>query len=364
MAQRFEERVAFTGTVGGTAEAPVVEGVLLCGPTSANRRRYLVEAFAGDRVKRYNGAPVGTYHTDAATGRRYLEEIGLVQNARHRADGMPIGDIHVNPHKPGAQAFLWDAKNQPKACGMSHVAQCEAKRAADGFDEVTEIVSVESVDIIAANGAATTKSLYEQKGRTVPKTTLAKLIESVIPKLPPEKVKPARRFLVTREDDAGMAPVMSAEVDEPAADAKGEDAITAGFKAAFDAIRDKLFAGEMDKKEAFKKLAAIFDGHGEATGSSAPAGKGGSDDDAAEESKRPTLAGLVKECKDLGFSATAEDLGLLADIPTKTARATCIERLKKATEGKGAEEPLAAGRDRTTVAESNQNKGAELAWQD
>src|SRR5262245_30091691 len=113
MPKRIEERLTFPADakIGGTAEAPVITGVLLCGAVSANHRRYLVEAFAGDRVKRYNGAPVGTYHTDAKTGRKYLEQLGLVQNARHRSDGMPIGDIHVNPEKPGAKALIWDARH-------------------------------------------------------------------------------------------------------------------------------------------------------------------------------------------------------------------------------------------------------------
>lgn len=162
--QLLSERVSapFSGVrVTGTNDAPIIEGVLLCGATSVNRRRYLKSAFEGGRVKRYNSVPVKITRRHGEANGLYEEQIGVVRNARLNSAGLPIGDIAINPSTELARKFVWDARNEPKACGMSHVAQCDTRKAKDGWDEVTEIVEAVSVDVIGANHAATTKGLYE-----------------------------------------------------------------------------------------------------------------------------------------------------------------------------------------------------------
>lgn len=250
MAKLITERTAFSGgRVTGTAEAPVIEGVLLCGAVSANRRRYLRKAFEGKRVERYNGRPVGTYHADA-NGHRYLEQLGIVQNARHRSDGMPVGDLHINPEKPGAKAFLWDAKYQPKACAMSHVAQCETARGRDGWEEVTEVVRVESVDVIGAGGAATTTSLFENRNRR--KTVkLSKLLERIAgaPKAT-RAVKRAAQLLREDVDADAEVPADAGVSDDMGVGDMDEEEVTAALESGYEAALAAVVKGALLKDAA------------------------------------------------------------------------------------------------------------------
>lgn len=335
--KRLVEQFAFTGRVDRSdPNRPYVRGVLLCGPVSENRRRYLKKAFEGERVKLYNGAPVNLNHGRGPDGRPYETQIGIVENARHRADGMPLGDIAVNPKKPHAEGFLWDAEFQPKACGMSHVAHCETTRAADGFDDVTGLVRVEAVDVISANNAATTKGLFENRGATHVKISLKAFVERFGPKWGPAKWGAARK----------MCEDMGAPADAPVMDSPPEDAADGDLKGALMAalapILDEAFeSGNPDKAVSalkdFIKMHAKHTGNGDA---------GRSLDDAAPptEGKRPSLAGVLKECTDKGFTPDTTQLVAIADIPTAAGRASLIEQLKKASEGQGRETPRSSPR--------------------
>ena len=153
------------GQVDRTGAYPVVKNVLLCGPSSANRRRYRPEAFAGGRVDRYANVPVFLDHAAARDSRKFAEKIGTIENPRLRGDGMPIGDIAVNSGHPLAEAFLFDAQHKPAACGMSHVAQCDTRSGKDGVEEIIELIAAESVDIVLQ--PATTRGLYESRMATM-----------------------------------------------------------------------------------------------------------------------------------------------------------------------------------------------------
>jgi hypothetical protein len=340
MAKLLTERVqaAFANTkVAGTPEAPVVEGVLLCGPVSANRRRYLKAAFEGERVERYNGVPVKVTARHGDSGALYQEQIGTVQNARHReSDGMPIGDIAVNPHKPLAPAFLWDAKHQPKACGMSHVANCDTVRASDGWDEVTELVEAVSVDVIGANGAATTKGLFESKTM---KLSVKALCESLI-KHP--KVAATLAVRLKRLGEMDGMDALDSGLDAAPADTEPDtdDAVMSAFKAAISDVVDKAMSGDLDPKAALAKIKSLLSSHAGLNDDGTP----DTDADPTTPESKPTLAGLVAECKAKGFAASADDLAILSDVPTAAGRAGLIERLKKAVEGQGAERPKSTGR--------------------
>lgn len=326
-AKRLTERFSFEGgRVGGSADAPVIEGVLLCGPTSANRRRYLTKAFEGGRVQRYNGAPVNLNHGKGPDGRPYQEQIGIVQNARLRSDGMPVGDIAVNPKKPYAEAFLWDAKHQPKACGMSHVAHCETTAGKDGWDDVTELVRVESVDVISAGNAATTRGLYENRGSAVAKISLKVFVERYGPKWGPKKWSAAAKLC----EDMGAvadAPVM----DEPPADDAGEGDLKTALMNALAPILDEAFESGNSEKACsalrdFIKMHAKHTGKGDAGG-----GKSEPEPEPEEEStKRPTNAAVLAECAAKAFNPTAVDLCILSEIASPATRATYIESHAKA----------------------------------
>ena len=367
MATRLVERMAFSGgTVGGTADAPVIEGVLLCGPESANRRRYHKEAFAGDRVKRYNGVPVGTYHTDKS-GHRYLEQLGLVQNARHRADGMPIGDLAINPEKPGAKAFIWDATHQPRACGMSHVAHCETTRGKDGWEDVTELVEVESVDVIGAGGAATTKGLFEGKSVSL---TVRQLAESLVkhPKTTAKQTVPLK--LLAEMDGMDSAPV--AMDAPPADDADPAAGVSEAFKSAIMHIIGECMDGNSDPKECLQKIKKLLASHGEVNGKSEPpaddAEPAGNDDGPPKESKaRKDWADAIFEawdaCDKAKYAPDRADLETIAAVPADRWP-TLIERFKRTVEGAGAEQPKAGSRAPGATGSGGLTKTREAAPKD
>lgn len=346
-AKLITERFALeTGKVDRTGPYPVVRDVLLCGPVSANKRRYKAEAFAGDRVKRYDGRHVFLNHGRPNQPREYQERIAVVVNPRHRADGMPIGDLAVNPKHPYAEAFLHDAEHHPKSCGMSHVAQCETKRAADGWEDVTEMVDAESVDVVL--GPATTKGLHEDKGRAVDKISLKQFAEAVGPKLGPETWGALNKLCREMGDDMAAAPVM----DPPAEDAGPED-LKSGLMAALQPfLADAFDTGNSEKACAalrdFVKVhakhtggkTADTDGDGDTAGDT-----DGDGDGDAKESKAPTLAAVVAECKAAGLeSPPVEFVADLMAVPGKDTRASLVKRFREAKANAAAEKPRSGSR--------------------
>lgn len=328
MAKVLTERTAFSvGKIGGTAEAPIVEGVLLCGAVSANRRRYLKKAFEGDRVKRYDKVPVGTYHTDK-DGHTYLEEIGLIRNPRHSPAGLPIGDIHVNPEKPGAKAFLWDARHAPEACAMSHVASCETTRGSDGWEDVTELVKVESVDVIGAGKAATAKTLFsEAKGSTVNRISLKKFVERFGPKWGPVKWGAAKKLCEDIGDVVADAPVM----DEPPADADSGDLKSALMSAITPMLDEAFDSGNSDKVcSAIRDFIKLHAKHtGKAAGDTP-------EETAAEEAKKKALQppdpfAVLSECEKLGYRPSVTEAKALQHMTTEERGAWVAEQKQKAT---------------------------------
>ena len=333
-AKRLEERFAYTGgKVDRTGPRPIIRDVLLCGPESANRRRYRKEAFAGDRVKKYDGRPVFLNHADRHSARRYEDRIAKVINPRHRADGMPIGDLEVRPKHPFAEAFLDDAEHDPNSVGMSHVAHCQTKLGTDGWEDVNALESVESVDVVL--DPATTKGLHESTGSTnVAKISLKTFVERFGPKWGPAKWAAATKLC---EDfgDMAAAPVM----DEPPADAAEGD-LKSGLMAALTPFLEEAFeSGNSDKAvSALKDFIKLHAKHtGKAPDKEAPA------DDTAAEGKKPTLSAAVKECKDKGYTATTDDLAILTEMTSANGRAAYIDRMKTVAEGV-AERPNSAGR--------------------
>jgi hypothetical protein len=333
---RITERFDFTGgTVSGTDAAPVVVGVLACGAVSRNRRRYLKEAFAGERVKRYNGIPVKVTPKHGEASGLYSEEIGTTQNARHRDDGMPLVDILLNPEKPLAKAFAWDAAHNPRACSMSHVADCTTRRAADGWDEVTELVEALSLDVIGAGRAGTTKGIRESTGsRAV--TTLRAVIEEHRANLPPERQPAARKLLLVAEEDVKTASVLDAEIEEPTATEAAEavdEAVRASMHANLDALltEAKPRAEFVSRLETLHKIRATLAGATEeATAAVAAAGQ-------------PDYPALLKECRAEGFSPTDIDLKSLSALTTDE-RKDYIRDRKRVSE---AEDPRSVSRDRS-----------------
>lgn len=356
--KRLEERFAYEGgKVDRTGPRPIVRGVLLCGPTSANRRRYAKEAFAGDRVKKYDGRPVFLNHGDGRSGRRYEDRIAKVVNPRHRADGMPIGDLEVRPKHPFAELLLDDAENDGGSIGMSHVAHCQTRPGADGWEDVSAVESVESVDVVL--DPATTKGLYESTGGQRVSLFVKQLTEALV-KHPKVTAKVGLRLKRLGEMD-GMDAAPTAMDAPPADDADPDDAVMAAFKAAIADVVDKAMSGDLDPKAALGKIKSLLTSHaglnddGKTPDTDA--------DPTTPESKRPSLRDVIAECEAAKLPdppvKLAERLTTIAD---KDTRAFVIEQAKRTTEGGGRETPIAAGRDRAApLAEGKRTEEAEEA---
>jgi hypothetical protein len=340
--KRIEELATLSASgVDRSGAYPVVRGVLLCGNTSANRRRYRKEAFAGDRVKRYESRPVFLDHGDPRGPRKYGDKIATVENARLRSDGMPVGDLAVNPKHPLAEAFLWDAEHKPKSCGMSHVANCETVTGKDGWEEITEVVEVVSVDLVT--DPATTKGLHEHKARTM---TLKEFAESFA-RLP--KATAAQNLAVKRL--AEMEGMDAAPIDAPADDASPEEGIKDAFMTACMHLCKQAMDGEIDSKEFAKKIKKLVDSHGEINGgsdSAAPPADDTSDDsepgDDMPKESRPAPWDVLRECQEAGYTPSAAELETLALQPDAAKRKAFVtEQKAKAADAK-AEKPVSAAR--------------------
>lgn len=141
-----------------SSAGPIVRNVKVLGTTSRNGREYPLQVMAKARGL-YEGKPVNLDHPKPQqTEREFCERFGRLTNVRMGNDGL-YADMTYNPAHPYAQAFTWWAKNDPNAVGLSHNATARIQRNAAGKDEVTEILEVESVDLVA--DPATTKGLME-----------------------------------------------------------------------------------------------------------------------------------------------------------------------------------------------------------
>lgn len=140
-----------------SAGSNTISGVKIIGTESLNGRRYPIDVLERCQ-KLYEGALVNINHKLGAEGRDYTDRIGRVVNVRCESDGL-YGDLVYNPHHKDAKSLEWWAENDQKAVGLSHMAQVRSKWTQEGIEEVTDIVKVDSVDLVA--NPATTKGLLE-----------------------------------------------------------------------------------------------------------------------------------------------------------------------------------------------------------
>ncbi|HEX4612678.1 MAG TPA: hypothetical protein VH092_31070 [Urbifossiella sp.] len=337
------ERFAFqAGRVDRSGPRPVIRDVLLCGPTSANRRRYPRAAFAGDRVLKYAGRPVFLNHGDGRGPRRYEDRIAKVINPRHRADGMPVGDLEVRPKHPFAEAFLDDAENDPTSVGMSHVARCRTAPGRDGWEEVRAVEEVESVDVVL--DPATTRGLYEHTRRTaVGKISLRQFGDRFGPAWGPR-----RWTAFVRLCEAVGPPADAPVMDDPPPGPAGPGDLKAALTAALAPLLDDAFeTGDPTRAVAalkdFIRLHARHAGGGSDTPDPMSDGDDAGDDPSAEGRRRPTVAGLVAEARAAGLAdPTPADLAVLEGITTPAARRAYCERVTGRPAG--ADRPRSAGK--------------------
>lgn len=299
----------------------VLPRVKVIGPDSVNGRVYLPETLRS-AVPLYEGASVNTDHPDRPQGSRSVfDRLGWLSNCRAEADGI-YGDLHYNPKHPYAEQLVWWAKNNPSKVGLSHNAIGTGKERPDGVLEVTKIVEVKSVDLVA--DPATVKGLYESRKQRE-KQVLVKIkfrtwMEHVQAKIASKLsvVKKARLERCLKEmDDPDSPPAMLADTDvvDPGDSDDPTESLTKGFKAAISAIIDD---DTLDAKAKAKKIKQYLTAHEKLLADDSEGPDNASDaeeeddtDDAeddpvADKKKKPADEGKANKKPAEGQSALAE----------------------------------------------------------
>jgi hypothetical protein len=272
-------------------EAGTIENVLICGTQSANGRDYPPAVFRRD-YKAYEGRPCNCDHGKDATVERRL---GWFSHVRCDEQGRPRGTLNVLKSHPMYERVMESAERFPGMFGFSHVAECQTTRK-NGREVVEAINRVESIDLVAE--PATTKGLFEGLG-SMRISTICETVRNN--KRAPRRLRIAAARLREAVGDhpASVDLPDDASVGSDASADQMSDAVTSGMKAAFDAIRDQLFAGKLDRKAAKKKLDAILDAHETVNSTSADNSTDATTDTDTAESRfqesvlgRPSAKGL------------------------------------------------------------------------
>jgi len=234
-------------------EAGVIRGVRILGPSSLNNRTYTPEAIR-KALPLYEGKQVNCDHpSNPRQERKVADRAGWLENVIER-DGGLNGDLHLLKADPRTEKILESAEKRPALFGLSHNAEGDVRRE-KGRTIVEEIVQVRSVDIVA--DPASTRSLFEslQTQEETKEAEMPKTIRSILENLP--SPTPESKRLQKLLEEEPMAAVADAPVDAPA-DADPNEEVKAALQKAASAIIGKLFAGEMDKAAAFKKLGELL----------------------------------------------------------------------------------------------------------
>ena len=156
----------FTAIIGEASffneKTMVVSGVSVLGPTSKNKRRYSIEVqkeslsvFEG--AKAYLNHPAGREMGDS---RRVQDLIGEHKNLRVSGD-RTFSDLHLIDNQTTREHVVPIIKQKPHLVGNSIVVRGVSERAKDGWEDVTKILEVRSIDVVAE--PATTNGLYESE---------------------------------------------------------------------------------------------------------------------------------------------------------------------------------------------------------
>lgn len=241
-----------------TAKGVVYE-VKVLGLKSRNKRIYTSGAVRA-AIPMYEGAVVYIDHPDGeSNGRKYRERFGRLKGVYQRPDGsLWARELRYNPEHADAKSFAWNVQNDPHGIGLSHNADGEGYRDANGNIVVDKIREVFSVDIV--DTPATTSGMFEQTGcAKLPKLKEEDMNPLADPAAPPDQPPAAAPGAPAPAPDsldaaAGLSdgldtgPDASAPMD-PNADTMGAD------------VTDTDGDGDIDHKDAIVSAAsALVDG--------------------------------------------------------------------------------------------------------
>ena len=164
-----EERNTLPGSDRIDAEAGVIRGAKLVGMEAGSKKRRYPSKTLKEGAHLYEGVDVNVDHS-LAGGRKLLEGWGVVRNPRFQ-DGVGIvGDVHFLKEHASTGQILERIERFPDGQGLSHDARGKIRLVEQGWQEVTHLQSVKSVDLVRKPD--TTKNLFEDQD-TEPKTMKA-----------------------------------------------------------------------------------------------------------------------------------------------------------------------------------------------
>lgn len=142
-------------------EAGVIRNVKVIGVTSSNGRVYPVEVLR-KAARLYEDVQVNVDHPGKTDhGRRLADRFGSLRSIRATDAGL-FGDLHYLKAHPLAPQVTELAERFPDKLGLSHNADGNGRRLANGAFVVESIQRVISVDLVA--DPASTVSLFEDLG--------------------------------------------------------------------------------------------------------------------------------------------------------------------------------------------------------
>lgn len=373
------ESVMFDSRTRVDADNGIVHNAKILGLKSRHGYTYSPRA-AKEAIPLYEGAAVNIDHPNRATpgaSRSYRDRFGYFKNVKFvEGDGLR-GEFRFNPKHAIAPQFIWDAQNNPKACGFSHNAKGPLTQRGNGELVCESIEAVRSVDLVA--DAATTASLFEGKPRMKVRKNKGNKSRR---RLTPEGKNRIRRQMVQRfgrelarelmeaVGPEGAAAMMTAP-DASGGGAGGAGAVDALMSLIRSVIENPNISAEESIKQVSKRLKALKDmipGGAAAKPADDPAAalaEGDDDDDDADDddrvesddddepaprrktakagSREERLAELVERmeareekeaindlCESLGFKPTKAQLGLLVKVADDEDREALIESWQEA----------------------------------
>ena len=147
-------------TATADAEAGIVRGIRIIGPSSPSHHRRYTESALRGAVGLYEGARVNANHMKTLGDRQVEDRFGKLLNVRSDSKGGIVGDLHFFRTHPMASRLV-EAVGRPElhdTMGLSHQANGRTRNEG-GTQIVEQIVKVLSVDLVA--DPATNKSLFE-----------------------------------------------------------------------------------------------------------------------------------------------------------------------------------------------------------
>lgn len=231
----------------------VIKNVKVLGVQSKNGRKYPLDVMQKN-LHKYEGAIVAIDHYRHDNPRSVTDIFGRIRNPKMTEAGI-VGDLEFNPKHDYAEAFMWFAKNDPGAVGLSHEAVAKTRMDYKTGEEIVEdIVEVEAVSLVA-NPATNPKGLFESYN---------KIMETVMKKPEPKPevkeenvqeatlVEPGKKVHVPEEKKAD---------DEKPADSMHEEKEYETFEAYMADMKEavkKCMSSDMDEEAKCEAIMNMF----------------------------------------------------------------------------------------------------------